>query len=783
MNETLTASLNNYVRLNYGYSCANNGKYIAISTVAIDAFETASGVVDVLQYNTSTNSYENKFLLKKLVNPTEYSLLLNTESDTTGSNGILSGSMFLTTEASSSYDLTSSNSPLMFEVDSIFNLIDEYYDEFGTSLALKDELLTVGCPNFYVQFVNGDEFNSGSITGSVDIFDLSTYVPRQPYYPTASLSQKSDTTFGESVSMCGDSTGSLYLAIGSSAVSSSKGAVYIYKRNGTDNTSWSYLQTLTNNISGECFGGKVKFDQSGTRTLVVGNSNTSSNSGKVYVYDFSGSSWIYSDTLIPNSISQSLDYLGGVSPVIQANSCSGYGNSVSIDGNNLIVGAPTDTVYLEYSGSSTIRHRGAIYFYRRCETPGCQWGYLQKTWGNIDTLINNKLGFDVDIYGNTAVATVPRYYTNFTTAFIENTLQKKLDCSQYNDYYDTLGQTLILNYDYTGSWNIVYTQQKMKDFGYPYLNYGYRVALYDETFVVGAPCFITDYLTLTNTFNSTIQGYAFVYNINNLVSNMPVGNIFYRDGKIILSNSGSLLSNLLKDKYDDRHSKYDITYKSQLTLHEKQIVCTIQPGEFNYSTNPSSFISNSFFSFKDLDFMFKYVNSTIYGAGYYDWWNNLQFTEVEESLFEMYTETYDYQNTTILPYIATLSSSCQNWDVDGNNKVNLNDMTIIWKYFTKTLNQTDIFKYIEPKSTRKLLTEILNYIEQNVVIKTYGKINPLFMEFDYSSSMDNTGSYLAPYITTVGLYSGADLVGIGKLANPVKNSGEYTLNLLVKLDF
>ncbi len=106
------------------------------------------------------------------------------------------------------------------------------------------------------------------------------------------------------------------------------------------------------------------------------------------------------------------------------------------------------------------------------------------------------------------------------------------------------------------------------------------------------------------------------------------------------------------------------------------------------------------------------------------------------------------------------------FDIDGNNKVNLNDMYILWKYFNDNLNQTDIFKYIEPKSIRKTVQEIVSYIEQKTG-KFGGKsIKEEFFGFNYSSSIDPTGSYLAPYITTVGLYSGADLVEAFSFSKP-----------------
>jgi hypothetical protein len=191
-------------------------------------------------------------------------------------------------------------------------------------------------------------------------------------------------------------------------------------------------------------------------------------------------------------------------------------------------------------------------------------------------------------------------------------------------------------------------------------------------------------------------------------------------------------------------------------------------------------VNNSSFGFPQLDQIFKYINLQSYGN--INWWNYLSFTDVELSLFNFYTNSYNIYSQSITPYVNQLSASYLNWDVDGNNKINLNDMELIWKYFAQTLTQNDVFTYVEPKSTRKTLTDINNYIQNNVVVQQYGQINPQFFGYNYSSSIDATGSYLAPYITTVGLYNGADLVAVAKLANPVKNGNEVPLNILIKWD-
>jgi hypothetical protein len=63
------------------------------------------------------------------------------------------------------------------------------------------------------------------------------------------------------------------------------------------------------------------------------------------------------------------------------------------------------------------------------------------------------------------------------------------------------------------------------------------------------------------------------------------------------------------------------------------------------------------------------------------------------------------------------------------------------------------------------------------------KVNPLFWEYDYSASNDPTGSYLAPYITTIGLYDNEmNMVAVAKLPQPIKSLPDYPLNFIIRFD-
>jgi hypothetical protein len=58
-----------------------------------------------------------------------------------------------------------------------------------------------------------------------------------------------------------------------------------------------------------------------------------------------------------------------------------------------------------------------------------------------------------------------------------------------------------------------------------------------------------------------------------------------------------------------------------------------------------------------------------------------------------------------------------------------------------------------------------------------------FADFEYSSSIDRTGSFLAPYITTIGLYDNdLNMVAVAKLPQPIKSLPDYPVNFIIRFD-
>ena len=58
-----------------------------------------------------------------------------------------------------------------------------------------------------------------------------------------------------------------------------------------------------------------------------------------------------------------------------------------------------------------------------------------------------------------------------------------------------------------------------------------------------------------------------------------------------------------------------------------------------------------------------------------------------------------------------------------------------------------------------------------------------FEHYDLSGSVDSTGSFLAPFITTIGLYDDScELVAVAKLPQPIKSEPDIPVNFIVRFD-
>jgi hypothetical protein len=111
--------------------------------------------------------------------------------------------------------------------------------------------------------------------------------------------------------------------------------------------------------------------------------------------------------------------------------------------------------------------------------------------------------------------------------------------------------------------------------------------------------------------------------------------------------------------------------------------------------------------------------------------------------------------------------------VGGEYELNTADNKIQKLYTTQPA------KYIRKKSVLEN-GDILDYRFGSSVNSA---ISGGFDHWDVSSSVDSTGSFLAPFITTIGLYDdNCDLLAVAKLPQPIKSEHDLTVNFIVRFD-
>jgi len=122
-------------------------------------------------------------------------------------------------------------------------------------------------------------------------------------------------------------------------------------------------------------------------------------------------------------------------------------------------------------------------------------------------------------------------------------------------------------------------------------------------------------------------------------------------------------------------------------------------------------------------------------------------------------------------------------DFNQDNVIDVSDQNILWKYFANRLNQKNFDKYVTVNSSRRLYGDIVDYLNSRTLRCSPQRIKTDFFDYERLSQYDTTGSYLTPYVTTIGLYQDGELAAIAKLGNPIKLLPDYPYNFVVKMDF
>ena len=792
-----------YIQLhneNYGYATATYGDYVAVGDPNFFSYDLSSpidyktGSVDVFRYNKQTDQHD---LIKTLFlrNNWAYSLLARE----TGSDVTIRDPLHTETGSIQTADLTS-DKDIAIDRKLYFTSLE---DRLGVSLDMCGKFLVAGVPFYHFRFLtdNVDIESSGSC---VDVYDFKLTEPHTGIDPFVYSLENPDIEVSNSFGI-GVGINSEWIAVGSPYVSSSQGMVYMYQNisTGSNNYSWSLYQRIQSPTTcyGQLFGQSVKVNkQSGSwsASMVVGCGLTSSN--EVYYFEFVSGSWTSTYTFKPTTDILPLTF-GNYRPYEPTMSINnGYGWDVSLFDSTVVVGAYADRLVYEYTGSQQYQ-QGAVYIYEKCYGvyPTC-FNLVLKTYGTPLILKNNHLGYSVDVFNHYTLAGSPKL-GEMDPCFLQGSLGQLHYCDQ--DLEDTLqGQVLLLQKNTSSmQWEPINIYQKRKRFLVPHRQFGWDVSIDGRSMVVGAPIYYTgsqqiniDVTQSSGVTLDDITGKAYIYNLPNLHQEFHVGNVFYRNGKIVINTSGSNYESLFFNPVNAVTYEYNLTYDSQRTIYEKQIVCDVSPGEFNVSTNPTAVIKpsspldlnmNGVFDFQDVDVLLRYLKYKY--TGMTDWSSSVLTYDDEISFynysFPQWTETDALWSSSFYRFENIDTTFIDMLDVDGDGKVNDSDITVIWKYFSNRLDDKVYLFYVNPSSQRKQVNEVIDYLNSLSMRNFPPQIKADFFGYDALSATDKTGSFLAPMATTIGLYNGLDLVAVAKLGSAIKLPKTLPINFVVKMDF
>ena len=198
-----------------------------------------------------------------------------------------------------------------------------------------------------------------------------------------------------------------------------------------------------------------------------------------------------------------------------------------------------------------------------------------------------------------------------------------------------------------------------------------------------------------------------------------VGNVSYEHGIITLTESTN---------FSIEVTNFKLEYKGTNTIYENEIYVTVGEDEFNVSTNPTAIVE---------------ISGSITTASIFD------FSSISTNP-NIYTQSIRIDGEKFIKKKSTLTNGI-------------------------TLDYDIITTHLFPSGSR--------YLGQTLTASLSVTGSGGFGDYEISSSIDQTGSYLAPYITTIGLYDdNMDMVAVAKLGNPIKSLPDFPVNFIVRID-
>jgi hypothetical protein len=213
-------------------------------------------------------------------------------------------------------------------------------------------------------------------------------------------------------------------------------------------------------------------------------------------------------------------------------------------------------------------------------------------------------------------------------------------------------------------------------------------------------------------------------------------------------------------------------------IEDEIAVLTIKPDVYGEGIRRNSFsLTSGSLSLSDDGFSNLISGSEIYGNVFYDRGLIVLTKDIQSgSSWSEYDLTFQ---STLTIYENEIFLEVN----EGEFNLSQNPTAIDVVYDDEVIWETTPLKE-EYQSGSIVIKPIISATQKPFIISsTDPQISGSWSDYETLGTYDPTGSFLAPYITTVGLYDDDNqMVAVAKLPTPIKSLPDYPINFIIRLD-
>jgi len=276
------------------------------------------------------------------------------------------------------------------------------------------------------------------------------------------------------------------------------------------------------------------------------------------------------------------------------------------------------------------------------------------------------------------------------------------------------------------------------------------------------------------------KGSAILTDGDNAYSDDSYGNLIDLSGDLITVSLSNIQNSVFNFK-DIALTEYSASYSSSADMNSGELI--LNYNNVNYTLSIQTFdVESGIMKVDDIPFLTGAGATSKIGNIFYSQ-GLLVLTRSPETLLQTQWDLTFKSTETIYEHEYLLIVNESDYNVSTNPSA-VKSVGGAYESFTDDYGKVKRIYTEQPVKYIKKLTTLENgNILDHRFSGSVGNKLAGFEHYDLSGSVDSTGSFLAPFITTIGLYDDdCDLVAVAKLPKPIKSDPEIPVNFIVRFD-